>query len=91
MSTFQEELETVRKDVVTAQDRVATSLYTLLAQEATCAENLRDYLHKLKVPIVVNSVSPVLTFARRQAIIIFLLGTLFDPCRLAYLAYTSND
>jgi hypothetical protein len=21
----------------------------------------------------------------------FLLGTLFDPCRLAYLAYTSND
>ncbi len=20
-----------------------------------------------------------------------LLGTLFDPCRLAYLAYTSND
>ncbi len=22
---------------------------------------------------------------------LFMLGTLFDPCRLAYLAYTSND
>ena len=46
---MQEELETVRKDVAMAEDKLATSLYTVLAQEATCAQNLGDYLHQLKV------------------------------------------
>ena len=46
---MQEELETVRKEVAMAEDKLATSLYTVLAQEATCAQNLGDYLHQLKV------------------------------------------
>ena len=46
---MQEELETVRKEVAIAEDKLATSLYTVLAQEATCAQNLGDYLHQLKV------------------------------------------
>ncbi len=32
-----------------AKDKLATNLYTLLAQEATWAHNLAQYLHHLKV------------------------------------------
>ncbi len=37
------------KEVVMAKDKLATNLYTLLAQEATWAHNLAQYLHHLKV------------------------------------------
>jgi hypothetical protein len=39
----------VSKEVVMAKDKLATNLYTLLAQEATWAHNLAQYLHHLKV------------------------------------------
>jgi hypothetical protein len=39
----------VSKEVVMAKDKLATNLYTLLAQEATWANNLAQYLHHLKV------------------------------------------
>jgi hypothetical protein len=55
----------VSKEVVMAKDKLATNLYTLLAQEATWAHNLAQYLHHLKVNCqkIYNIITPCTVFS----------------------------